>query len=73
VEFFLEYSLDELACLESDGDFNLDGDITMTDYFMILGVIIQQNDELSDQTCMDMDQDGKVDVIDILMSLDLIF
>jgi len=73
VEFFLQYSLDELSCLESDGDFNLDGNITMADYFMILGVIIQENDELSEQFCMDMDQDGDVDVVDLIMSLDLIF
>jgi len=72
VDFFLEYSLDELACLESDGDFNMDGNINMGDFFIILVGLLQQDDVTSNEICMDMDQNEKVDVIDLIMTLDLV-
>ena len=72
VEFFLEYSLDELACLDSNGDFNLDGQIDMSDYFLILSGVMNPDDVSFNDYCLDMDNNGNVNIMDLIITLDLL-
>ena len=72
IEFFMGYSLDELVCLTANGDFNNDNVIDSSDYFIILSAIIYPNQaNLSDNYCMDINLDDKVDIIDLILTIDI--
>ncbi len=70
VEFFLEYNLQDLPCLEPNGDINEDGYVDMSDYIFFISYIITGSNSIN--TCMDMNHDSNFNIIDILMVIDSI-
>ena len=72
IEFFMEYSLDELACLSSNGDFNDDGNIDVSDFFIILSrLIFPDQSNLYQNFCMDINLDNKLDIFDLIITIDI--
>ena len=71
VEYFLRYKLDSLPCLEPNGDLNLDGQVNISDYILTLTYIIQDNETVLSQYCIDMDYNGSLDIADLIMVIEL--
>ena len=72
VDFFLEYSLDELPCLDPNGDANEDGQVDSFDFINMLS-LISTLDNTSSNTCLDLNADSNIDIIDLLMMVDQVF
>lgn len=72
VDFFLNYSLDTLPCLDANPDFNLDNQVNMSDYIFILSNIIQENDSVLNDYCFDMDYNGEININDLIMVIDIV-
>ncbi len=72
VEFFLEYNLQELPCLDPDSDVNNDGQVNMFDFAMMFSGMTSL-DSIQVNTCLDLNADSNIDIIDLLMVCDQIF
>ena len=72
IEFFMEYSLEELVCLSSNGDFNDDGNIDVSDFFIILSrLIYPDQSNLYQNFCMDINLDNNLDIFDLIITIDI--
>ena len=72
VEFFLNYALNELPCLNPDGDINDDGVINTFDFIQMLSNM-SSSDDFDVNTCLDLNADNNIDIIDLIMISDLVF
>ena len=72
VEFFLNYALNELPCLNPDGDINDDGEINTFDFIQMLSNM-SSLDDFDVNTCLDLNADNNIDIIDLIMISDLVF
>ena len=72
VEFFLNYALNELPCLNPDGDINDDGVINTFDFIQMLSNM-SSLDDFDVNTCLDLNADNNIDIIDLIMISDLVF
>ena len=72
IDYFMQYRLDELSCLASDGDLNDDGTVDTSDFFLILSNVVYPNQQsLSDNLCLDVNLDNRVDIIDLILIIDI--
>tara|TARA_B100001250_G_C19754836_1_gene769611 strand:+ start:216 stop:1244 length:1029 start_codon:yes stop_codon:yes gene_type:complete len=72
VNFFLEYSLHELPCLSPNGDVNGDEQINTFDFLNMLSHI-SSLDYIYEDSCLDLNADSYIDIIDLLLMSDLVF
>ena len=72
VDFFLDYRLDELPCLDPSGDANDDGEVDTFDFISMLS-LISSLDNISTNTCLDLNADSYIDIIDLIMMSDQVF
>ena len=72
VEFFLNYALHELPCLNPDGDINDDGEVNTFDFIQMLSNM-SSLDDFDVNTCLDLNADNNIDIIDLIMISDLVF
>jgi hypothetical protein len=63
VDFFLEYNLLNLPGLDPNGDVNGDEEIDTLDFIYMLSSISSEDDIIID-TCLDLNSDSYIDVID---------
>ena len=66
VDFFLEYNLNELPCINPSNDINDDGQVNMFDIIAMLSHMASLN-SISTDTCLDLNADSNIDIIDLLM------
>ena len=66
VDFFLEYNLQNLPCIDPDSDINDDGQVDMFDMITLLSHMVSL-DFISIDTCLDLNADSNIDIIDLLM------
>ncbi|MFL2997230.1 MAG: dockerin type I domain-containing protein [Candidatus Neomarinimicrobiota bacterium] len=72
VDFFLEYNLQNLPCIDPDGDINDDGQVDMFDMITLLSHMVSL-DFISIDTCLDLNADSNIDIIDLLMISNQVF
>ena len=66
VDFFLEYNLQDLPCIDPESDINDDGQVDMFDIVTMLSHMTSL-DFISTDTCLDLNADSNIDIIDLLM------
>ena len=66
VDFFLEYNLQDLPCINPNSDINDDGQVDMFDIVTMLSHMTSL-DFISTDTCLDLNADSNIDIIDLLM------
>ena len=66
VDFFLQYNLNELPCINPSNDINDDGQVNMFDIIAMLSHMASLN-SISTDTCLDLNADSNIDIIDLLM------